>query len=298
MEQHAYDVTKEDTALSLLDILVQRVHLSTRHIRRLKQERAILLNGHPVSVNAKPRAGDQITFVPEPEDVYFEPQYIPLHVIYEDEDLLVVNKDPYLVVHPTKGHPDMTLTNGVVYYAREKGEFYKPRLINRLDRDTSGLVVLAKNPHTQHIISQDMREDKVQKTYLAVVHGQIKSEGTVDLPIEREEEGSMRRIVREDGKPCVTHFKVIKRLKNASVLTIRLETGRTHQIRVHMAHLGHPIIGDRLYGSFEDVLIARQALHAIGLTMETVKRQPLILEAPLPKDIEHLIAFLDEMQNS
>ncbi len=295
MEQHAYLVTNDDTNMTLLDLLVQRVHLSTRHIRRLKQERAIMLNGYPVSVNAKPRLGDLITFEAEPEDVYFEAQYMPLDVIYEDSDLLVVNKAPFLVVHPTKGHPDHTLTNGVVYYAREKDEHYKPRLINRLDRDTSGLVVLAKNPHTQHIISQDMREDTVRKTYIAVVHGQPKATGTVDLPIEREEEGSMRRIVREDGKQCVTHFEVIKRLKNAAVLKIRLETGRTHQIRVHLSHMGHPIIGDRLYGSFEDVLIQRQALHAAALQMRTVKREPLNLEAPMPKDMEHLIAFLEEM---
>lgn len=295
MEQHAYTVTDQDIHLTLLDILVQRVHLSTRHIRRLKKDRGIKLNGHVVSVNAKPRAGDLITFESEPETVYFEPQYLPLDVIYEDQDLLIINKDPFLVVHPTKGHPDKTLTNAVVYYAMESGQNFKPRLINRLDRDTSGLVVLAKNTHAQHVISQDMREDTVQKTYLAVVHGEIKSEGSIHLPIERESEGSMKRIVRDDGKPCVTHFKVIKRLKNASVLEIRLETGRTHQIRVHMAHLGHPIIGDRLYGSFEDMLIQRQALHAVGLTLQTVKRQPLDLTAPVPKDILHLIAFLEEM---
>ena len=215
-------------------------------------------------------------------------------VIYDDFDIIMVNKPPFMVVHPTKSHFENTIANGITHYIMEKNEKVKVRFVNRLDMNTSGLVIVAKNPYAQFVLSSDMKDDKVEKMYIAVVKGVVKEDfGTINEPIYRPTDDSVKRIVHEDGQPSVTHYEVVKRLKDATVLKLKLETGRTHQIRVHLNHIGHGIIGDELYGYIDEDLIKRQALHAYSLKFQQPRtREDLEFKAPLPRDMEELIEKL------
>lgn len=223
----------------------------------------------------------------------FEPQDIPVHVVYEDADLLIVNKQPFLVVHPTKGHPSGTLANGIAKLFLDEGLDIKIRFINRLDRDTSGLMMIAKNPYAQTVISEQMIADEVVKEYTALVMGRLeKDKGTINAKIGLENEEDIERKVLENGKPCVTHYQVIERFKNASLVKIRLETGRTHQIRVHFKHIGHSLFGDLLYGGNHDI-INRQALHCSRMVFKLARPSKEIeLKAELPEDMLNLIESL------
>jgi len=199
-----------------------------------------------------------------------------------------------MVVHPTKSHNDKTIANGVTDYIIKQNEKVKIRFVNRLDMNTSGLVIVAKNAYAHHTLSLDMGENKVEKKYITVVKGIVKDdEGTINAPIYRPTEDSIKRVVDERGQASVTHYKVLERLNDATVLEVKLETGRTHQIRVHMAYIGHGIIGDELYGYVDEALINRQALHAYSLVFEQPRtKEELKFEAKLPKDIEELIQKL------
>lgn len=222
-----------------------------------------------------------------------DPENIPIDIIYEDEDIIVVNKEPNMVVHPTKRHQSGTLANALMYYFKESNQKCIVRLVSRLDMDTSGLIIIAKNQYAHMELSKEMSLNNVEKRYLAVVHGHMeKMEGTIDLPIYRpEEEGTIRRVIDDRGQRSITHYKVIERFKDSDLVECLLETGRTHQIRVHLSSLGHPIWGDTLYGNEEDnEIITRQALHAYGLDFKSPRtKKPLTLRASLPKDIEALI---------
>ena len=224
----------------------------------------------------------------------FKPQDLNLEILHDDFDIIMVNKPPFMVVHPTKSHFENTIANGVTDYIMKKNEKVKIRFVNRLDMNTSGLVIVAKNPYAQFVLSSDMKEDKVEKMYIAVVKGIIEEDfGTINAPIYRPTDDSVKRIVHEDGQPSVTHFEVVERLKDATVLKLRLETGRTHQIRVHLNHIGHGIIGDELYGYVDENLINRQALHAYSLKFQQPRtKENLEFKAPLPKDMEELIEKL------
>ena len=206
----------------------------------------------------------------------------------------MVNKPPFMVVHPTKSHYDKTVANGVTDYIIKKDEKVKVRFVNRLDMNTSGLVIVAKNAYAHHVLSKDMSDDKVVKKYITVVKGIVKDdEGTINKPIYRPTEDSIKRIVDEKGQPSVTHYKVLERLNDATVLEVKLETGRTHQIRVHMNYIGHGIIGDELYGHVDESLIDRQALHAYSLEfMQPRTKECLEFKANIPEDMKKLIEKL------
>lgn len=285
-----YYVNNEDN-VTLKEVLLNKLNLSVRFLSKSKKDKNVFVNKDYKSFDYILKKGDIIEIKIDEPMGNFEPQNLNLDILYEDFDIIMVNKPPFMVVHPTKSHFDQTIANGLTYYLQNKKEYPRIRFVNRLDMNTSGLLIVAKNAYAHHILSQDMSEDKVTKKYLTVVNGVVKDDnGTINEPIYRQTEDSIKRVVDEKGQPSVTHYKVIERLKNATVLEVLLETGRTHQIRVHMSHIGHGIIGDELYGYVDENLINRQALHAYKLEFEQPRtKEKLCFEADIPDDIKKLI---------
>ena len=317
-----YVWTEEDEGLYVKEVLQRRFAVSSRLMRKIKVSGQIALDGRAARLRDKGRTGQTLTVAFPEESSYFEPEDIPLDVVYEDSDLLVVNKQPFLVVHPTKNYQSGTLANALAYRLREKGERWKIRFINRLDRDTSGLVLVAKNGHAQDAVSSQMEKGTTVKKYLALVHGLFEGpEGRIDLPIDKDPDHKARRMVREDGYPSVTLYKVLqswdvpdlgpdfkpwngeKRIEGYSLVELTLLTGRTHQIRVHMTHLGHPIAGDELYGQLygyeagTDVL-DRQALHACSLKLaQPMTGDPIELKTAMPADMAECIERIEHFEH-
>jgi len=287
-----YIIQETDKELPIKELLKRNFGFSSRLMTRLKANDLVRLNGELVKMYQKGNPGDRITVFLPKEKSGFEPENIPISVVYEDDDLLIINKQPGFVVHPTKGHPCHTMANGIMNYMLQQHKHYKIRFINRLDMDTSGLLAIAKNSHCQDDMSRQMNENGVTKKYVAVVKGILpEEEGTVDLPIDKGHEDHVKRAVSKDGYPSVTHYKVLERFdKGYTLAELVLETGRTHQIRVHMSHIGHPIVGDVLYGEASVWLIDRQALHARYLSFRhPVTGRFMELEAPLPEDMLALL---------
>lgn len=215
-----------------------------------------------------------------------------IEVVYEDRDIIVVNKKPGIVVHPTRSYPSGTLANGLIYYFQKSGENCIVRLVSRLDMDTSGLIIVAKNQFAHMCLSRDMKSEDFEKSYIAVIHGKMKEgQGIIDLPIYRPEGDDIRRIVDKRGQRSITHYKVIEEFKHDQLLKLILKTGRTHQIRVHLSYLGHPLYGDTLYGiEGDNRYINRQALHAYRLKFPHPRGNKILeLETDIPEDISHLI---------
>ncbi|MEG0829219.1 MAG: RluA family pseudouridine synthase [Anaerovoracaceae bacterium] len=292
MSQFNYTVTSEDKGMSIKILLGKKFSFSTRLRNKIKREKLVFVNGEQLVTYLIPNPGDVITVNLPEESSNFTPEDIPVSIVYEDEGLLIVDKQPGLVVHPTKGHPCHTLANGIMKYMLDNGDNYKIRFINRLDMDTSGIVLVAKNSHGQASFMKQNQENKVKKIYIAVVTGIIaENEGTIDCPIGQPDPDSVRRGVVEGGSPSITHYTVLKRYDSGYTLVeLGLETGRTHQIRVHLSHIGYPIVGDHLYGQSNAFLIERQALHAKSISLShPVTGLPLAAEAPLPEDILKLI---------
>ncbi len=287
-----YEVKKPDEGLMIKDILKRRMGFSTRLIRKLKLEGGVSLNRVESKLNVTVRVGDVIKVEFPQEESRFEPQDIPLDVVYEDDDLMIINKSPGIVVHPTKGHPVGTIANALTYLMQQRNEIFKIRFVNRLDMDTSGLLIVAKNAFAQEQLQKQMKENLIVKKYLAVVDGVMDSEkGTIDLPIGIVDENSVGRAVTPDGYPSVTHYKVRQYLKNGKTLVeLTLETGRTHQIRVHMSYIGYPVTGDSLYGTAQPELIGRQALHSYYLGFRhPVTDEWIEIRGELPDDIKNLM---------
>lgn len=287
-----YFVTEDDKELPIKELLKRKFGFSSRLMTKLKVGGGVNLNGNPVKMYIKAESGDRITVTLPQEKSEFEPENIPIDVVFEDEDLLIINKQSGYVVHPTKGHPAHTMANGIMNSMLKEGKSFKIRFINRLDMDTSGLLIIAKNSHCQNDMSKQMSENGVQKKYLAVVKGIIEEDnGTIDAPIGKIQEDQVKRGVVEGGYPSITHYKVLQRFsKGYTLVELLLETGRTHQIRVHMSNIGHPVVGDVLYGESSVWLIERQALHARYLSFKhPVKGDFVEVAAPLPDDMQKLI---------
>lgn len=292
-------------------------------------ENTLLLNGASVYTNHPVRKGDvlEVIFTDEIPSETIVPNPMDLDILHEDEDILVINKPPFLPVQPSIGHFEYTLGNGVAAYYEAQGIPFVYRCVNRLDRNTSGLVIIAKNMASSAILYDEMKNRRIRRTYLAIVHGRIEETGTIDAPIKRRTASLIERCVDlENGQRAVTHFTPLSfnPENNTTALSVRLETGRTHQIRVHMAYIHHPVVGDTLYGderysdelhgdelygdelyeitrnnslspdgnleSSPAELINRQALHSLRLEfMHPISREMLIFEAPLPEDIRRLL---------
>ena len=290
-------VTNEFHKRKIREFLKEELNLSSRFIKSAAIEKRIKVNGIAVKMNYVLDGNEEVEVnLSKEESQNIEPENIPLDVVYEDEDILVLNKAPFMVVHPTKSHQTGTLANGILYYFKETNQQCIVRLVSRLDMNTSGLIIIGKNQYAHMMLSSEMKTDKFQKRYLAIVHGNLKQkEGTINAPIYRESLDSIKRIVDPRGQESITHYKVIKSFKNADLVECLLETGRTHQIRVHLSHLGHPIYGDSLYGYGEEEkeLITRQALHAYGLDFKSPRTKEILsLRANLPEDIKSLIEQL------
>lgn len=280
--------------MTLKEILLDKLNFSVRSLSRMKREKSVLVNGVYKKPSLKVSRGDLIEVKIDEEKANFKPQDLNLQIIHDDFDIIMVNKPPFMVVHPTKSHYDNTIANGISYYIEKHKENVKIRFVNRLDMNTSGLVIIAKNAYAHHTLSTAMSENKVEKTYITVVNGIIEEdEGTINEPIYRPEEDSIKRVIDERGQASVTHYKVVERLNDATVLEVKLETGRTHQIRVHMAHIGHGIIGDELYGYIDENLINRQALHAYSLEFEQPRTKEILkFKTDIPKDMQELMSKL------
>lgn len=273
-----------------LEDLAHEENISGRLFRRLYRNKHIYINGEFRRKGLKLEKGDIVSMYMEDEINDIIPEEMELDIIYEDFDLLILNKGPDMVVHPTATHQNNTLSNGIAYYFNKNKINKKIRLANRLDKDTTGLIIVAKNPFAHQQLSLQFEDDTVGKRYLALVDGIVENNhGTIDLPIDREEKGSMKKMVKDTGQDALTTYWVKERLGDMTLVDIRIFTGRSHQIRVHMNYIEHPILGDTLYNK-KSIYINRQALHSYYLKLKHPRTKKIMeFTAPLPKDMEKLI---------
>jgi 23S rRNA pseudouridine1911/1915/1917 synthase len=257
---------------------------------RLIEKGLVEKQGVALRKNYRVQAGDEFTVtLPEPEKTDVLAQDIPLDVVFEDNDVIVVNKPRGLVVHPAPGHPDGTLVNALLAHCGDSlsgvGGAIRPGIVHRIDKDTSGLLIVAKNDAAHTALSEQLKDRSLSRVYDAIVHGSFRAdEGTVDAPIGRDPKNRQKMAVTEkNSRPAVTHWQVLARYGKYTYIRCRLETGRTHQIRVHMAHIGHPLLGDTVYGGRRDKGLSTQCLHARGLKfIHPVTGQPVELWTELP----------------
>lgn len=293
-----YRVTNDNDNQKVSQILKNYLKFSRGEIRRLKRCAGLRVNDQTVRLNSLVKAGDLIRVNFQDDDQPVIPQEMALNILFEDEHILVVNKPFNMLVHPLSYHVLNTLANGVIYHWQQQGHNSKFRAVSRLDKDTSGVILIAKSSYICHQLYEQMKNGSCRREYLAVVHDRITMDsGIIDSPIGRPYDDSLIFGVTSQGKAAITHYTVIQRFASGSLVKMRLETGRTHQIRVHMKHLGHPIMGDDLYGGSLD-LIHRQALHSWHLEFNhPVTKEHLQLEAPLPADMTSLIHKLSYPEN-
>ena len=275
------------------EILSLEFKISTRLKNKLIKKNMLFLNNTTCDTRAPVKVGDKliIDFNYEEDNSNIVPNGMDLDIIYEDDWLLIVNKPSGIAIHPSILHFNNSLSNGIRFYFDKIGLKKKIRPVNRLDKDTSGLVIFAKCEYIQECLSLQMQEGILKKEYLCLVSGTINQKsGTINLPIARKEGSIMERCIDEKGKQAITHYKVIKEFKNYSLVECRLETGRTHQIRLHMASIGHSLLGDTLYGTSSS-LISRQALHSYKIKfIHPITKKEIELIAKLPQDINACIS--------
>lgn len=297
MSEHSYLITEEDIGKRLDKLMVEITDgYSRSQIKTWFDKEHIQVNGKIVKQNYKCQPNDEITWkVPEIEPLHLEPKNIPLDIIYEDSDILVVNKKSGMVVHPSAGHRENTLVHALLYHCDDLSGINgveRPGIVHRLDKDTSGLLVVAKNDRAHIGLAEQLKDRKIERHYQAIVHGDIPHDyGTVDAPIGRSEKNRQLMDVTDSGKPAVTHFEVLERLHGKfTVVKCKLETGRTHQIRVHMKYIGFPIVGDPKYGPRKTIDVEGQALHAFRLAFEhPVTGEPLVMEVDVPKKFDQVL---------
>ena len=297
-------IVKKDEESNRIDSFLAKKMKDTSRvtIQRLISENKILVNGKKTKVSYKLQVNDEITVEEDkPKDISLKAQEIPIEIIYEDKDIIVVNKPKGMVVHPANGNPDGTLVNAIMAICKDSlsgiGGEIRPGIVHRLDKDTSGLLIVAKNDKAHINLSEQIKNHEVQKTYLALVRGIVKeNEATINMPIGRSTKDRKKMAVTKNGKEAITHFKVLKRYDKYTLLEVKIETGRTHQIRVHLTQIGYPIVGDTTYSNGKNEWeIVGQCLHAKSLKFRhPITNEDMFLEADIPKYFQDILEDLEK----
>lgn len=302
LEEKVYEITEKEASLRLdkvVTILDEKI--SRMSAGRMIESKNILVNGKEEKASYKVKLGDKVRIKKElPKESEMKPENIPLNIIYEDNDILIVNKEKGMVVHPGNGNKEGTLANAVMAHCKDSlsgiGGVIRPGIVHRIDKDTSGVLIIAKNDKAHIDISNQIKNHTVKKTYVALVRGRIKeNEATINMPIGRSDKDRKKMAVRRDGKSAITHVKVLENFKNYTYIEVNIETGRTHQIRVHMSEIGYPIVGDLVYSNGRNPFgVEGQMLHAKKIEFihpETKKR--VEFEAELPEYFKKVLEKLE-----
>ncbi len=301
MDTRTLTATTESAGARLDAFLAAQLPDLTRSAAaRLIESGLVTVDGKPAGKSARLTSGETVAVtLPQAEEPEARPQDIPLEVVYEDDDVIVVNKPVGMVVHPGPGHPDGTLVNALLHHCAGSlsgiGGQLRPGIVHRIDRDTSGLIIAAKNDAAHQFLAAQLADHTLARTYECLAVGNFREDsGTVDAPIGRHRTDRKKMAVTPDGRRAVTHWEVIARYRGITHLRCRLETGRTHQIRVHLAHIGHPILGDTVYGNKKTVPgLTGQCLHATGLEfIHPTTKQKITLTCPLPKEFTQMLKKL------
>ena len=291
-----YTVNENEKGIRVDKYISTKEELSRMTIQRMIENGSILVNNNKVKVSYKVNLNDKISIQKEElKEAVIEAEDIPLDIIYEDNDIVVVNKQKGLVVHPGNGNTSGTLVNALMAHCKDSlsgiGGEIRPGIVHRIDKDTSGLLIVAKNDKSHISISEQIKEHKVKKIYRALVRGHIKEEsGTINMPISRNINDRTKMAVNKNGKEAITHFNVLKKYENYTYIEVNIETGRTHQIRVHMAQIGYPIVGDIVYSNGKNPFgVVGQMLHSYKLEfIHPITGKKMELCAPLPKDYKSI----------
>ncbi len=305
MEQFRFEITEEledERIDKCLAVLIDS--LSRSFIQKMIKENAVTVNGLPVKGSYKVKAEDEVAFLlPEAVEPDIEPENIPLDILYEDKDVIVVNKPKGMVVHPAAGHYSGTLVNGLMYHCGKElsgiNGVMRPGIVHRIDKDTTGSVIACKNDAAHKCIAEQLKEHSINRRYRAICHGVLKEdEGVIDKPIGRHPADRKKMAVNEkNGKRAVTHYRVLERFQDYTYIECVLETGRTHQIRVHMASIGHPLLGDTVYSNRKSSFssLEGQTLHAMTLGFQHPSSGEYVeVNAPLPEYFVHLLKVLKD----
>ena len=301
-------IVKKDEENNRIDLYLSRKkeEVSRVTIQRLISEEKILVNGKRIKGSYKVQENDEITVEEDkPKEILLKAQEIPIEIIYEDKDIIVVNKPKGIVVHPANGNPDGTLVNAIMAICKDSlsgiGGEIRPGIVHRLDKDTSGILIIAKNDKAHINLSEQIKAHEVQKTYIALVKGIVKeNEATINMPIGRSTKDRKKMAVTSNGKEAITHFKVLKRYDKYTLLEVKIETGRTHQIRVHLTQIGYPIVGDTTYSNGKNEWgINGQCLHAKSLKFKhPVTEKEMYLQAELPKYFQNILKELEPRERN
>lgn len=299
-----YEALQEDSGQRVDALLTEKCcHLlpgsSRSYMQKLIENGGVLLKGVPVKTKYKVKPGDVFFLeIPEVKELTVDPENIPIDIVYQDKDIIIINKPRGMVVHPADGNYSGTLVNALLYHCTDLSDINgvrRPGIVHRIDKDTTGLLVVAKNNNAHTFLADAIKEHKVARIYTALVEGIIsENSGMVNAPVGRHPVDRKKMAVNtKNGKDAITHFTVLKRFENCTLVQCKLETGRTHQIRVHMAYIGHPVVGDPVYGRRDNRGLSGQALHAGQLTLtHPSTKEEMTFTAPIPEDFQNLLNVL------